>query len=131
MVQGQLEISARKNPLEVYRKSPKVPPADSARKNPLEVSRKSARVTPYTTVIGSYNFANFVPNFCIPHWVKFFQFCDFHIWDHALQNGTVNLKPSLDLFIFNLYCLLCLPLQGSGDILFFPLRLCVCLCVCP
>ena len=26
-----------------------MPPADSARKNPLEVSRKSARVAPYTT----------------------------------------------------------------------------------
>ena len=49
MVQGRLEISARKNPLEVYRKSARVPPADSARKNPLEVSRKSARVSPYTT----------------------------------------------------------------------------------
>ena len=50
MVQGRLEISARKNPLEVNRKSARVPPADSARKNPLEVSRKSARVAPYTTV---------------------------------------------------------------------------------
>ena len=49
MVQGRLEISARKNPLEVYRKSARVPPADSARKNPLEVSRKSARVSTYTT----------------------------------------------------------------------------------
>ena len=49
MVQGRLEISARKNPLEVSRKSARVPPADSARKNPLEVSRKSARVSPYTT----------------------------------------------------------------------------------
>ena len=49
MVQGRLEISARKNPLEVSRKSARVPPADSARKNPLEVSRKSARVPPYTT----------------------------------------------------------------------------------
>ena len=46
MVQGRLEISARKNPLEVSRKSARVPPADSARKNPLEVSRKSARVPP-------------------------------------------------------------------------------------
>ena len=52
MVQGRLEISARKNPLEVYRKSARVPPADSARKNPLEVSRKSARVSPYTTYDG-------------------------------------------------------------------------------
>ena len=51
MVQGRLKISARKNPLEVYRKSARVPPADSARKNPLEVSRKSARVPPYTTLI--------------------------------------------------------------------------------
>ena len=51
MVQGRLEISARKNPLEVYRKSARVPLADSARKNPLEVSRKSARVAPYTTII--------------------------------------------------------------------------------
>ena len=53
-------------------------------------------------------FSNFVPNFCTPHWVKFFQFCDFHTWDYALQNGTVNsvnLKPSLDLFVFNLYCI--------------------------
>ena len=51
MVQGRLEISARKNPLEVSRKSARVPPADSARKNPLEVSRKSARVSPYTTIL--------------------------------------------------------------------------------
>ena len=49
MVQGRLEISPRKNPLEVYRKSTRVPPVDSAGKNPLEVSRKSARVAPYTT----------------------------------------------------------------------------------
>ena len=55
MVQGRLEISARKNPLEVYRKSARVPPADSARKNPLEVSRKSARVAPYTTVVAQIN----------------------------------------------------------------------------
>ena len=53
MVQGRLEISARKNPLEVYRKSARVPPADSARKNLLEVSRKSARVPTYTTDRGS------------------------------------------------------------------------------
>ena len=51
MVQGRLEISARKNPLEVSIKSARVPPADSARKNPLEVSRKSARVSPYTSPI--------------------------------------------------------------------------------
>ena len=56
MVQGRLEISARKNPLEVYRKSARVPPADSARKNPLEVSRKSARVPPYTTDVYMYSF---------------------------------------------------------------------------
>ena len=55
MVQGRLEISARKNLLEVYRKSARVPPADSPRKNPLEVSRKSARVAPYTTVVAQIN----------------------------------------------------------------------------
>ena len=44
----------------------------------------------------------------MPHWVKFFQFYDFRTWGYALQKGTVNsvnLKPSLDLFVFNLYCI--------------------------
>ena len=59
MVQGRLELSARKNPLEVYRKSARVPPADSARKNPLEVSRKFARVTALTTLVPVKNLKGF------------------------------------------------------------------------
>ena len=53
MVQGRLEISARKKsvPRVLSRISARVPPADSTRKKSAGGFQKSARVAPYTTAI--------------------------------------------------------------------------------